>query len=320
MQTLHAKTFHVVFGASGPVGTAVVQELVQRGLPVRAIQRSGRSNFATDQVEIMPADVLDAEQTLHAVQGATHVYLSVGLPYRTVQWQREWPVVMGNVISACAQVGAKLIFLDNIYMYGPAPLANPFTEEHLQEPTSKKGAVRKQITDMLLQAHQAERVQAVIGRSADFYGPSVNSILYISFLQNILKGKSPQTIVKLDVLHTFAHTSDNGRALVELALDEATYGQVWHLPVSRPVTSVEVNELFNRELGTTFKLSRIPPLMLSLLGLFIPPLKEIKEMLYQFESPYIMSDVKFRKHFPEFQVTRFEDGITEMVQFFKGEK
>jgi nucleoside-diphosphate-sugar epimerase len=163
-------------------------------------------------------------------------------------------------------------------------------------------------------------VQAVIGRSADFYGPSLNSTLYISFLQNMLKGKSPQTIGTLDAPHTFAHTSDNGRALVELALDESTYGQVWHLPVSRPVTLLEVNELFNRELGTSFKLASLSTLMLSLLGLFIPSLKEIKEMLYQFESPYIMSDKKFRKHFPEFQVTRFEDGVKEMVEFFKGRK
>jgi nucleoside-diphosphate-sugar epimerase len=312
------QTLHVVFGASGPVGTAVVKELVQRGLPVRAIQRSVRSNFTSEDVEIMAADVLDAGQTLHAVRGATHVYLSIGLPYRTVQWQREWPVVMANVIAACAQIGAKLIFLDNIYMYGPAPLANPFTEEHLQQPTSKKGAVRKHIADMLLQAHQTGRVQAVIGRSADFYGPSLNCTLYISFLQNMLKGKSPQTIGTLDAPHTFAHTSDNGRALVELALDESTYGKVWHLPVSRPVTLLEVNELFNRELGTTYKLASLPPLMLSLLGLLMPPLREVKEMLYQFEAPYIMSDAKFRTHFPEFQVTRLEDGIREMVQFFKG--
>jgi nucleoside-diphosphate-sugar epimerase len=314
------QTFHVVFGASGPVGSAVVQELVQRGLPVRAIQRSGRSSFGKNQFEIKTADVLNAEQTLHAVQGATHVYLCVGIPYRTEQWQREWPVIMGNVIAACAQVGAKLIFLDNIYMYGPAPLANPFTESHSQQPTSKKGVVRKQIADMLVQAHQSGRVQAVIGRSADFYGPSVNSLLYISFLQNMLKGKAPQVIGILDVPHTYAHTTDNGQALVELALDETTYGEVWHLPVSRPVTLLEVNELFNRELGTTFKLSGLSPLMVSLLGLFIPPIKEVKEMLYQFESPYMMSDEKFRKQFPEFQVTRLEEGIQEMVHFFKGKK
>jgi nucleoside-diphosphate-sugar epimerase len=122
----------------------------------------------------------------------------------------------------------------------------------------------------------------------------------------------------LDVPHTFAHTSDNGRALVELALDETTYGEVWHLPVSRPVTALEVNELFNNELGTTFKLLQLSPLMLSLLGLFIPPIKEIKEMLYQFESPYMMSDAKFRAHFPDFHVTRLEAGIQEMVHFFKG--
>jgi nucleoside-diphosphate-sugar epimerase len=311
-----SRGLHVVLGASGAVGKVVVEELKAREYPVRAVQRSQRN----DDVETMFADLLNEAQTLQVVQGATHVYLCVGIPYRTAQWQLEWPKVMGNVISACAKVKAKLIFLDNIYMYGPAPLQNPFTETHTQRPTSKKGAVRKQIADQLLKAHQDGRVQAVIGRSADFYGPSPNSLLYISFLQNMLKGKAPQSIGRIDVKHTYAHTSDNGRALVELAMNESTYGEVWHLPVSRPVTLLEVNEIFNQQLGTNFSLSVIPPLMLSLLGLFVPPLKEIKEMLYQFQSPYIMSDAKFRSRYPDFQVTRLEDGLKEMVTFFQKNK
>lgn len=307
------RELHVVLGASGPVGKAVVEELKARKYAIRAVQRSQRN----DNVETMPVDLLNPEQTLEAVQGATHVYLCVGIPYRTAQWQLEWPKIMENVISACAKVHAKLIFLDNIYMYGPAPLQNPFTELHGQQPTSKKGVVRKQIADLLLKAHQDGRVQALIGRSADFYGPSPNSLLYISFLQNMLKGKAPQSVGRLNVEHTYAHTSDNGRALVELAMDDATYGEVWHLPVSRPVTLLEVNEIFNKHLGTNFSLSVIPPMMLSLLGLFVPPLKEIKEMLYQFQSPYIMSDAKFRLRFPDFQVTSLEDGLREMVTFFR---
>lgn len=171
---------------------------------------------------------------------------------------------------------------------------------------------------MLLKAIRENTINAVIGRSADFCGAyAVNSPFYISFLERMLKNKTPQSIAKPNVKHTYANTADNGKALVALALDPATYGQVWHLPVGEPIMLKDVIGIFNKELGTNFKINFLAPMLRKVLSLFIRPLKEAGEMLYQFDNEYIMSFAKFKKHFPNFKVTTYEQGIREMIISFK---
>jgi len=308
---------HTVLGASGAVGRAVVDELLKRELPVRAVSRS----LDKPDVSIVPADLLQADEAKLATEGATHVYLCVGLPYSAKVWKRDWPVLMRNLIAACAAHGARLIFLDNVYMYGPAPLQVPFDEQHPQQPVSRKGEARKATLDLLERAMQEGKVQAVIGRSADFYGPyAYNSILYISFLERMLQGKNPQVLSSTDVPHTYGDTVDVGRALVELALAEDAYGRAWHLPVNEPITIEALTELFNQQLGTELKASKVPGFLQWMLGLFVPPVREVREMLYQFEAPYVMSDRKFRERFPDFPVTGYEAGLERMVRFFKSKR
>jgi nucleoside-diphosphate-sugar epimerase len=305
---------HTVLGASGSVGRAVIQELKRKKLPIRAVSRS--TSF--EGAENMRADLLQASTARQAIQGSSHVYLCVGLPYRSDVWQRDWPRLMQNVIEACAESGAVLIFLDNVYLYGPPPLPIPFDEQTPQHPSSQKGKVRKEIFEMMQRAMEAGKIQGVVGRSADFYGPNANfSPFYISFLERMLKGKAPQSLYPLDVPHTYAHVGDNGRALLALALDPTTHGQAWHLPVSEPMSITEANALFNQALGTDFQVSVMPPFMQKMLSLFIRPLKEVQEMRYQFEGEYRMSDQKFRTHFPSFRVTPFAEGVAEMVASFQ---
>ncbi|OYQ49177.1 hypothetical protein CHU92_00445 [Flavobacterium cyanobacteriorum] len=305
---------HTVLGASGAIGRAVIKELQNRKLHFNAVGRSQKlEGIATTQ-----ADLLDAGEALKAIQHSAYVYLCVGLPYNAEVWARDWPLLMHNVINACEKAKAKLIFFDNVYMYGPAPLAVPFNEQHPQNPTTKKGKARKQTTDLLLRAMADHRVKAVIGRSADFYGElAVNSSFYISFLQNILQGKAPKVLGKKGVAHTYAYTGDNAKALVALALDDSTYGQVWHLPVGRPITFEEANEMFNKELGTKYKVSYLPKILHKALSLFIPPIKEVEEMLYQFETPYEMNFDKFMAHFPDFKTTSYQDGFSAMLRSFR---
>jgi nucleoside-diphosphate-sugar epimerase len=305
---------HLVLGGHGAIGRAVTKELLTRKIPVKAVERSKDA----PGVETIRADLLDPEQSVAAIRGSSYVYLCVGLKYNSKVWAADWPKVMENVISACQKANAKLVFFDNVYSYGPPPLSIPFNESHPQDPASSKGKTRKLIAEMLLEAHKKGRVEAVIGRSADFYGPNAtNSPLYISILERMLKGKAPQSIAKSGKKHTYAFTEDNGRALVSLALDDSTYGQVWHLPVGKPITIEEVTAYFNKELATDFKTQFIQPLTRKILSLFIPMLKENEEMLYQFDSDYVMSYEKFRKHFPNFKVTSYEDGIKEMTRSFK---
>jgi nucleoside-diphosphate-sugar epimerase len=246
----------------------------------------------------------------------THIYLCVGIPYNTRAWRAEWPIVMRNTIDASEKTGARLIFVDNAYMYG-APLAVPFSESHSQNTQTRKGAVRKRVADALLAAHRSGTVRAVIGRSADFYGPgAVNTNLYQMVLKRLLADKAPKSICRVDVGHTYAYTLDNGRALVDLALDESAYGQVWHLPVGEPVTIEEVTAMFNAILSTNLTPIVLPRPIRRVLPLFVRPLREIKEVLYQFDNPYIMSDQKFRDRYPNFHVTPYEEGMRAMVESF----
>ena len=305
---------HVVLGGHGAIGQAVIKELQLKRIPTRAVERSKN----VPGVETIKADLLDLQQGINATKGSSHVYLCVGIPYSSKIWETQWPVIMNNVITACEKSNSTLIFFDNVYMYGPSPLSIPFDETHPQKPESQKGKTRKLITDRLLHAHKNGRIKSVIGRSADFYGPdAVNSPFYIVFLERILQGKAPQWLGKPTIKHTYAYTIDNGKALVALALDESTFGQTWHLPVGYPITIEEVIEIFNRELNTNYKISFIPRWMLGLMGIFIPPIYEAKEMLYQFDNEYIMSGEKFKRHFPDFNVTNYLDGIQEMIRSFK---
>ena len=305
---------HLVLGGSGGVGQGVVKELITRGLPVKAVERSKD----VKGVETIKADLLDAGQAKQAIAGAEFVYLCIGLPYFGAYWTENWPKVMTNVVEACAATNAKLIFLDNIYMYGPAPLPVPFDENTSKEPTSVKGLARKVTEQILLDAMAAGKVKAVIGRSADFYGPAaVNTLFYSTFLTRMAAGKAPQWLGSVTARHTYSYTLDNGRALVELALDDSCYGQTWHLPVGQPIDANNVLDMFNKEFNAQYKLAVIPRFMNIILSAFMSQLKELKEMAYQFNDEYVMSDVKFRQHFPAFQVTSYQQGIKEMVAAYK---
>lgn len=303
---------HTVLGARGASGHAVVDELQSRNLPVRAVTRSSRING----VENRHADLLSLDSTIAAIQGSSHVYLCVGLPYDIKVWSSQWPVIMENVIEACAQNKAALIFLDNIYMY-EHPLPFNFDETTHISPSSQKGKVRKQLAEQLTSALASKRIKGVIGRSADFYGRrATNSMLYVSFLQNMLKGKNPQALSNTSIPHTWANVDDNARALVNLATNEDCYGDVWHLPVGDPITLDAITQLFNHHLNKTFKASILPKFMINILSLFITPIREVKEMKYQFDQPYVMSWEKFKNRFPEFSVMSYEEGIGDMIKGF----
>jgi nucleoside-diphosphate-sugar epimerase len=304
---------HVVLGARGVSGLAILDELKRNNKNCRGVVRSGD----IVGVSCTHANLLDKKETENATFSASHVYLCAGLQYSTKVWERDWPVVMENVISACEKSNSKLIFLDNIYMYGPIPLNVPFDESHPRSPSSKKGKVRKEISEMVVQAHKHNRIKAIVARAADFYGPNVtNCALYPSYIENIINNKNPQSLAKLKVRHTYSYIPDIAKALVLLASEESCYGEVWHLPVSEAITITETTILINKILKTNYQVSYLPSLMRKALSLFIPALAELSEMMYQFDYDYIMSYDKFKKKFPDFKETPMEEGLRNMLNSF----
>ena len=299
---------HTVLGANGAIGKAVIKELEIRQLQIRKV--------STKPIWVQ-ADLLSKIDAEKAIDGSSYVYLCIGLPYSAKVWETQWPQIMQNVIDACEKAQAKLIFLDNTYMYA-SPLPVPFDERTPQNPNSKKGKARKQTADLMIKALRDNKIKGLIGRSADFYGEgAVNSPFYISFLDRMLQNIGPKTLGSADIVHTYANVLDNGRALVELALNDDCYGEVWHLPVGEPITKNGMLAIFNERTGGNFKMSVMPTLLKKILPIFIPIMAEAKEMDYQFEQKYVMSDNKFRKRFPNFKVSSYQDGVNRMVEWFK---
>ena len=304
----------MVLGGNGAIGKAVVDELKNRNISVKALTLRG----TVENTDTVNVDILDIDKFIEVTKDISHIYLCVGLPYQTKVWERDWPIVMKNTIEVCNKNNIKLIFFDNPYMYGPPPLSIYFDENTTQKPISRKGVVRKQIADQLMSAIHNNEVNALIGRSANFYGPnSINSILYISFLERLLQGKNPQLVFPINIKHTFSYTRDIARALVNLANEPSAYGEVWHLPVGEPISVEEINLIFNKNLNTNFEISVLPQPLIAILKLFITSLREVSETLYQFRTPFIMSDAKFMSKFPDFETTSYEEGLSEMINSFK---
>lgn len=303
-----------ILGANGSIAKELSRALSQTSQAIRQVSRHPQKVNASD--DVFKADLLDPAATAEAVAGSDVVYLVVGLPYNTATWQQQWPVVMRNTINACKQHGARLVFFDNVYAYGH--VNGVMREDTPFNPTSKKGVVRAKIATMLLDEIKAKNLQALIARSADFYGPNVpNSFLTSAVFQRLSTGKSPQWMGDPTTVHTYTYTPDAGEALALLAQSESAWGQTWHLPTSKELlTGEQFVRLACEIAGQPYKLSVMPRWMQAILQLLIPVLKENKEMMYQLDYDYRFDSSKFETTFG-MQATSYREAIASCIESFK---
>ncbi len=303
-----------ILGAGGIIGTELAKNLPHYTKHIRLVSRNPRKVSPDD--ETMPADLLNGEQVMKAVQGSEIVYLTAGLPYNIKIWQSQWPVIMGNVIAACSRHGAKLVFFDNVYAYGR--VSGWMTEDTPQRPSSKKGEVRKKIDDMIMDAVKNGSLKAIIAKAADFYGPHTPlSFVNVMVFENFRKGKKAQWLINDTVKHSLTYTPDAGKAAAILGNTENAFNQVWHLPTDRNVlTGKEFIENVAREFGVKAGYTVLPRWLVQMMGLFNGIIQESVEMLYQNDSDYLFDSSKFEKAFGV-TATPYSRGIHETVQSMK---
>ena len=301
-----------ILGAGGSIGRELAKELTRYSTRIRLVSRHPQKINDTD--EIMAADLLDAGAVDKAVQGSEIVYLVAGLQYRTKTWQQQWPVVMAHVIAACIRHKSKLIFFDNIYMYDPSRIAH-MNEETPINPSSNKGKVRATILQQLMTAIESGDLSGMVVRSADFYGPATNaSMLMETVYKNLAKGKKAFCIGDAEAIHSYTFIPDAARATALLGNTPSAYSQVWHLPTDpQKLKGKEYVELFEKEMGTNLGYRTISKTLISLMGLFNPLMRELKEMMYQFDRDYYFDSSKFRNAFPQFNTTTYQEGIKETI-------
>jgi nucleoside-diphosphate-sugar epimerase len=300
-----------ILGAGGAAGTELAKQLINYTKEIRIVSRNPKRVNESDQ--LMQADLSNPTLLDEAVKGSEVVYVTIAFEYKTSVWKEKWPIFMKNLIVSCKKHNSKIVFVDNMYMYDSKHLSN-MTEETPINPVSEKGKIRAEIFKMLMNAVEQKEVTALVARGADFYGPNVQGSLLTQAVHNkLLKNKNPQWIGKVDVLHSFTYSKDIGKALVLLGNTKDAYNQVWHLPTTgEKLTSRQWIELMMKEMNVQKKIQTIPTSMLGIIGLFVPILKELKDVSYQLDRDYFFNSSKSNKRF-NFTPISPVDGIKEMI-------
>jgi len=284
---------HVVLGANGGMGTAVVQALGESGLAVRAVNRTGSASVPAGGCA-MAADVSTREGAAQAIEGASVVYHCAQPEY--TKWASEFRPMTAAIADACEEVGAKLVLGDNLYMYGP--IDGPIRENTPTRPASKKGKVREAMARDLLDRHEAGRLRVTIGRASDYFGPNgAGSAPGALIFDAIAKGRKPRWIGRLDMPHTLNYLPDIGRGLVTLGTRDEADGRVWILPASEALTGEQWLEAVGQAWGQPVKPAVVSPMMNRLAGLFVPMIREMNEIMYQCTEPFVVDDSAFRAAF-----------------------
>ena len=306
---------HVVFGA-GPLGLAVLRALEARELRTRLVTRGGKRAIGSAKPsEWVEADATDSRSAQRACAGASVVYHCAGAPYQ--RWAELLPRMMDGIAGAARVAEAKLIYADNAYLYGK--VSGPMSEDLPSNPNTRKGRVRAQLADRLLEAHHRGALRAAIGRGSDFFGPNV----LLSYAGNrlfpqALSGKAANALGDPDQLHSLTFIDDFAAALVVLGEREEALGRAWHVPNSEPVTFRAFIERVYRLAGTEPKLHVPPRWMVWSLSLVDPTLREVKEMLYQFEEDFVVDSSRFTRTFG-LAATPLDDAIRATLEWYRQE-
>jgi nucleoside-diphosphate-sugar epimerase len=301
-----------ILGSGGTIGLELAKALKKYTNTIRLASRNPQK--VNDDDELISTDLTKPDQVDKAVEGSEVVYLTVGLPYSTKFWRKTWPLIMQNVIIACKKHHAKLVFFDNIYMYDP-DLLNPMTEETPIKPSSKKGKVRQKIAQMLLDEAEAGKLKALIARAADFYGPGIKnrSVLTETVFNNLAAGKKANWVASVKYKHSYTYTPDAAKATAILGNTDDAYNQVWHLPTANnPLTGLEWIQTIANALRKEPKYMVISKTFMRIIGLFVPVMGEMVEMMYQYDRDYVFNSSKFVNYF-NFQPTAYLEGINAIV-------
>ena len=288
-----------------------------RGDDVRVVQSGAEAPLGLPpDVAFVRANLEDAGEAQAAFADVDVVVCAVGIPFRSEVYVRVWPIVMRNLLDASAKCGARFVFADSLYLYGPQTRA--LIEETPLTAYGQKPRVRAEITRLWQKAHEDGLVRATAVRASDFYGPQTStSVLSTMGVARLMDGKSALAPYPPDQPHDFTYVPDFARALETLvdAADDA-YGQAWHVPNAPTRSLRELLTLAAKLIGVRPRVTVLGPMLSTLLGIFRSDVRELKEMHFQWDRPYLVDATKFSRRFWN-DPTSFEDGLLATIASYK---
>ncbi len=307
------QSLNVVLGATGGVGQHLVAELERTGHSVRAVSRAGSQ---IGEAEAVAADITSPEDIIRATRNASVVYMAAAPDYH--KWADEFPAMIEGVIAAAERTGAKLVMVDDFYMYGPD--VEDIREDSPQHPPGRKGKTRKAVAEQISAAHEAGRITAAIARLSDYYGSGAkNSALVLTAVEPALNGKTLRWSGHPEQPHTLHYLPDVARALVILGDSPQADGEVWILPAADPLTGTQLISMIETEVGSSVKWSRPPSAIFTIMGVFNQMMRELKETTYQFDQRYVSHADKFFDAFGPFETTSHTDALHETFATYRSD-
>lgn len=306
-----------VLGATGQIAIELARELNRTFTDdIRLVSRNPRKVSASDT--LVAADLLDANQAAKAVKGSSIVYFTAGLPPDTQLWETQFPVMLQNALDAARATDASFVYFDNTYMYPQDDRL--LTESTPFEPVGRKGRVRARMASMVLQEMERGDIPVVIGRAPEFYGPGkTQSITNTLVIDNLKAGKTPRVPVRDDTQRTLIWTPDASRALASLGNTSDAFGQTWHLPCDdERLTYKQFVTLASQILGKDATYKILGKLTLQAVGLISKQVRELRELLPRYEHDNLFDSSKYKQRFPDFKVTTYRQGLTQILNEFGG--
>ncbi|MBO1138450.1 NAD-dependent epimerase/dehydratase family protein [Enterococcus avium] len=299
-----------ILGSNGQIGYELAKELsTNYTKELRLVSRKPKKINPTDQ--LVSADLMDYAQTKQAIEGSEIVYFTVGLPMDSELWETNFMQITKNVVRACEESQSKLVFFDNTYMYPKD--STPQKEGLTFSPKGRKAVVRSDMANFVLKEMEEKRLEAVICRAPEFYGPEkTQSITNTLFLNAIKANKTAKIPVNKTALRTLIWTPDASRAMALIGNTPSAYGQSWHLPCDEPHTYMDMLAIAEKILDRPVNYKTIPLWQFKLAKPFSKEVSELDELLPRYAVDNLFVSDKFKTAFPDFTITTLEEGLTQL--------
>ncbi len=306
---------NVIFG-TGPLGRATMNALLARGEVVQMVNRSGIMPNIPSRVKVIKADAYNLESAKQAAFGASVVYNCTAPEYTAKAWTTQLPILWSNILESAAAQNAKLVIGDNLYLYDQVGIN--IHEDLPMQSSTNKGKARILAATKMLEAHKRGLVEVAMLRGADFFGEYATNQSHLGsrVIPAMLHGKPAQMIGNLELPHSMTYIKDFGLATAMVGASNDAYGQAWHVPNAPTISRRKILETLAGIIGQPLKVQVMPKFLMSALGLFIEPLREVGEMMYQFEQPYIVNHNKFITKFGDIH-TPLETALEDTVTWFR---
>ncbi|MBP1992862.1 NAD-dependent epimerase/dehydratase family protein [Paenibacillus eucommiae] len=306
----------IVLGATGGVGNPLTAELIKRGIETVAFGRSAQKLQSLAQelgnpslLQLETGDAFSPEDIVRASGGADVIFHSANIPYHEME-SRLLPLGEA-VMEAAERMGAKVVIVDGIYPYG-RKTTDKATEEHPKRPHTRKGKVRLAYEELIF-SQRWLKAKPLIVRLPDYYGPSAKASYLSVTMEAIAAGKPTAFIGNMTVPREYVYLPDAARMIVEIAGRGESFGQNWHIPGPDVISGHDLVRFARQASGKRKAVIPLGRIGLSLLGLFNPVMKEVVEMLYLTEEPFVLSGEKYERVIGPISWTPHEQAIRETI-------